>query len=126
MPPMKPGLDRRILLGSICKQQTSLAPVVSSTWNSKMTSFFPCICVCETSAKDTSNACFEPTRKVSILPAKSKEDQFIHSIPENGSKRTKHDLPIKTKTKQNKTWSSQKNSWNAENLRHGKELNWTA
>ena len=49
-------------------KHASLAAVVSSTWNSRTTSVFPCIWACDTSARETSNASFSPTLKQSLVP----------------------------------------------------------
>lgn len=73
---------RNIVQDKLQTYQTSFAPVVSSTWNSNMTSFFPWSCVCATSAKDTSNACLEPTRNVSMFPAKTEHTEMRLKNPD--------------------------------------------
>lgn len=57
-------------------RNTSLAPVVSSTWNSNTTSFLPCIWVCDTSVIETSNPCFPPTLKASVFPVTTNVNLF--------------------------------------------------
>jgi hypothetical protein len=58
-------------------KKTSLAAAVSSTWNMRMTSVFPCIWACDTSARETSNASFAPTLKQSLVPEVERTGKWI-------------------------------------------------